>query len=173
MNWRFFKKQNPMPKWAETWICEYLAKLLLMKRANKAEMKLKKRMLLQENMHKNNTNNNTINLTSNINYSNGVTDFNNSGRNEACMSDSLLKYELTNVDETDQSKKNNSLSLILKELQFITKKIKTDEEEEDKSNDWKFAAMVIDRLGLVFFSMATFVSTAAILLTAKNFFKFR
>jgi len=163
-----------MPKWAETWICEYLAKILLMKRANKAEMKLKKSRMLQENLHKNNISYTINNNNNNNNLTNGVTDF-NGGRNEACMSDSLLKYELTNVDETDVPNKRNSssLNLILKELQFITKKIKTDEEEEDKSNDWKFAAMVIDRLCLVFFSMATFISTAAILLTAKNFFKFR
>jgi nicotinic acetylcholine receptor len=161
-----------MPKWAETWICEYLATILLMKRANKAEMKLKKSLLLQETMYKNN-NNYTNNNSGNNNFSNGITDF-NGGRTEACVSDSLLKYELTNVDDTDvPSKRSSSLYLILKELQFITKKIKTDEEEEDKSNDWKFAAMVIDRLCLVFFSMATFISTAAILLTAKNFFKFR
>ena len=160
-----------MPKWVETWICEYLATILLMKRANKAEMKLKKSRMLQESLLKNN---NSYNFNNNNNLTNGATDF-NGGRNEACISESLLKYELTNVDEADVPNKrsNSSLNLILKELQFITKKIKTDEEEEDKSNDWKFAAMVIDRLCLVFFSVATFISTAAILLTAKNFFKFR
>lgn len=68
---------------------------------------------------------------------------------------------------------NKSLNLILGELQTITNKIKSDEEDEEKILDCKFAAMVIDRLCLVFFSFATFFCTVLTLFTAKNFFRFR
>lgn len=64
-----------------------------------------------------------------------------------------------------------SLNSILRELRVITNKLKEDEEEEEKSLNWKFAAMVIDRLCMVFFAFATFFSFVLILLTSKNFFK--
>lgn len=108
-----------------------------------------------------------------INLSNGISDSN--GFNEI-SSKSLLNFDLAlhkPKDENEKSKKNHNLNMILNELKLITKKLKSDEEDEQKSLDWKFAAMVIDRLCLVFFSLATFFSTAVILLTAKNFFKFR
>ena len=64
-----------------------------------------------------------------------------------------------------------SLHLILKELRHLTQKMKDDDEDEDKALNWKFAAMVIDRLCMVFFMGATLISTIVILLTSKNFFK--
>ena len=66
---------------------------------------------------------------------------------------------------------SKDLNFILQELRCITQKIKKDEYEEEKSLDWKFAAMVIDRLCMVLFYLATFISTCLILLTSKNFFK--
>lgn len=85
----------------------------------------------------------------------------------------ILIYETkTNRIDTEMSKKNQNLNMILRELQLITRKLKADEEDEQKSLDWKFAAMVIDRLCFVCFSLATFISTVVILLTANNFFKF-
>ena len=60
---------------------------------------------------------------------------------------------------------------ILKELRCITNKIKRDEYEEEKSLDWKFAAMVIDRLCMILFYLATFITTCLILLTSKSFYK--
>jgi hypothetical protein len=106
----------------------------------------------QMKIKKNNFNNNT----------NGVIN------NDIIMpEDNLLKSKTINNNN------NILINLILDELKVITKKIKTDEQEDDKSQDWKFTAMVIDRFCLVIFVLATFISTAAILLTAKNFFKFR
>lgn len=59
---------------------------------------------------------------------------------------------------------------ILKELQFLTEKVKRDEQFEDDCNDWKFAAMVIDRLCLWLFTIFTTVSTCAILFSAPHLF---
>lgn len=152
-----------MPEWAECWICGRLAKLLLMKRANKPAKKQKRSLILKEVAYKNS------------NYSNGLSDSNGNRAANETASENLFKYEMSTIEDDEllnNNNKPNGLSQILRELQVITRKIKIDQEEEDKSLDWKFAAMVIDRLCMVFFSFATLISTAGILLTAKNFFKF-
>lgn len=38
------------------------------------------------------------------------------------------------------------LHTILKELQFITSRMKKADEDDEVISDWKFAAMVVDRL---------------------------
>ena len=75
--------------------------------------------------------------------------------------------------KSDTSVLRKCLNLILKELKVLTQKLKDDEEDENKELNWKFAAMVIDRLCMVIFTVATVVSTIGILLTSKNFFKFK
>ncbi|XP_032529179.2 neuronal acetylcholine receptor subunit alpha-7 isoform X2 [Danaus plexippus] len=60
------------------------------------------------------------------------------------------------------------LSLILKELRVITDKMRTDDEEADISRDWKFAAMVVDRLCLIIFTLFTIIATLAVLLSAPH-----
>jgi nicotinic acetylcholine receptor len=57
---------------------------------------------------------------------------------------------------------------ILNELRFITHKIKEDNEANDEVNDWKFAAMVIDRLCLWVFTVYLVVTTLAIFFSAPN-----
>ena len=79
-------------------------------------------------------------------------------------------YETMNNKQDINSVRKN-LGSILKEIRLITQKLKDDEEDETKSLNWKFAAMVIDRLCLVFFSIATVLSTILILFTSKNIFK--
>ncbi len=66
-----------------------------------------------------------------------------------------------------------SLANVLKEVRKLTKKIEDDDADEDKILEWQFAAMVIDRLCVVFFTVSTVVSTVLILFTSKNFFKLR
>jgi hypothetical protein len=88
----------------------------------------------------------------------------NSDINESTLS-SLSKAEV-------QSLKLN-LNLIFCELKYLTKKIRDDEDDESKSLYWKFAAMVIDRLCIIFFALATLISTIIILFSSKNFFRFR
>ena len=67
----------------------------------------------------------------------------------------------------------SELRTIISELRVLTSHIKGEEEEDDISQDWKFSAMVIDRLCLVLFSMMTIILSYITLFSAKNFFKLR
>lgn len=57
---------------------------------------------------------------------------------------------------------------ILKELKIITNKLTEDEEDDETVRDWKFAAMVMDRLCLLVFTSILMVSTCAIIFAAPN-----
>jgi len=59
------------------------------------------------------------------------------------------------------------LLAILNELRFITRKIKDENDNADETNDWKFAAMVIDRLCFWIFSLYLIVATIAIFTAPK------
>ncbi|XP_053973342.1 neuronal acetylcholine receptor subunit alpha-7 isoform X1 [Hylaeus anthracinus] len=60
------------------------------------------------------------------------------------------------------------LRTILKELRFITDLMKKAEEEDETVNDWKFAAMVVDRFCLYTFTLFTLVVTIFILSRAPH-----
>ena len=104
----------------------------------------------------------TITTTTNNNHNNNHNEpssGNNSNNN--CNSNS----------KKDSVVLKRNLCMILRELRLLTKKLREDEEDESKGKRWKFAAMVIDRLCMIIFSIANLTSTFAILLTAKNVFK--
>jgi nicotinic acetylcholine receptor len=63
---------------------------------------------------------------------------------------------------------HRELSLILKELRMITDKIRKDDEAADITNEWKFAAMVVDRLCLIVFTLFTIIATVAVLASAPQ-----
>ena len=63
---------------------------------------------------------------------------------------------------------HRELSLILKEIRVITDKIRDDEDTANIENDWKFAAMVLDRVCLITFTFFTIVATVAVLLSAPH-----
>lgn len=65
---------------------------------------------------------------------------------------------------------NRELQCILKELKFITNKMKLQEEEDEIISDWKFAAMVIDRFCLIIFTAFTVITTIAVLCSAPHIF---
>ena len=58
--------------------------------------------------------------------------------------------------------------MILKELRVITDKIKNDEDSASIENDWKFVAMVWDKLCLITVMLFTMMATAALLITAPH-----
>ncbi|XP_045496981.1 neuronal acetylcholine receptor subunit alpha-7 isoform X18 [Colias croceus] len=63
---------------------------------------------------------------------------------------------------------HRELHLILRELQFITARMKKADEEAELISDWKFAAMVVDRFCLFVFTMFTIIATVAVLLSAPH-----
>ncbi|XP_055713776.1 neuronal acetylcholine receptor subunit alpha-7 isoform X1 [Phlebotomus papatasi] len=61
------------------------------------------------------------------------------------------------------------LALILKELRWITDQLRKEDENSDVTRDWKFAAMVVDRLCLIIFTLFTLIATLAVLFSAPHF----
>jgi len=57
---------------------------------------------------------------------------------------------------------------MLVELEALTGRVKGEEASEAECNDWKFAAMVVDRICLILFTIFTIVSTFAILFSAPH-----
>jgi len=60
------------------------------------------------------------------------------------------------------------LKNILKEMRFMTGKLKEKDDENETESDWKFAAMVIDRFCLIIFTTFTIVTTVAVLFSAPH-----
>ncbi|XP_076645049.1 nicotinic acetylcholine receptor alpha7 subunit isoform X1 [Halictus rubicundus] len=60
------------------------------------------------------------------------------------------------------------LILILKEIKIITDQLKSEELSTKVKNDWKFAAMVIDRMCLIIFTLFTIIATITVLLSAPH-----
>jgi nicotinic acetylcholine receptor len=60
------------------------------------------------------------------------------------------------------------LHAILRELQFITGRMRKADDEAELISDWKFAAMVVDRFCLIIFTMFTIIATVAVLLSAPH-----
>ena len=74
------------------------------------------------------------------------------------------------IEDPGSMSLRNELLGILNELRFITHKIKEDNEAAEETNDWMFAAMVIDRLCFCVFSFYLVVTTLAIFFSAPNMF---
>ncbi|XP_064092152.1 neuronal acetylcholine receptor subunit alpha-7-like isoform X22 [Macrobrachium nipponense] len=74
----------------------------------------------------------------------------------------------THLVHTCMSSCTRELNLILKEIRVITDKMRKDDDDEEIANDWKFAAMVVDRLCLIVFTLFTITATIAVLLSAPH-----
>lgn len=57
---------------------------------------------------------------------------------------------------------------VLGEVRYLTGRMRQDADTQKVCSDWKFAAMVIDRLCLWLFSIFTVVSSGTILLSAPD-----
>nr|ABJ09675.1 nicotinic acetylcholine receptor subunit 6 isoform VIII [Musca domestica] len=63
---------------------------------------------------------------------------------------------------------HKDLHLILKELQFITTRMRKADDEAELIGDWKFAAMDVDRFCLIVFTLFTIIATVTVLLSAPH-----
>ena len=194
------KIQEPMPKWIDKWICGYLAKLLLMERPDQEDddedddednTETKKfptdNLLLNEDYLAYGSNNKPAPYTKGILTNNRFKPKNEQMGLATYQSNQvILKRENSNLSHAESFADNllscnkselnaykKIIGSILKELHKLTQKIKDDDEDESKELNWKFAAMVLDRLCMIFFIVSTVVCTVGILLTSPNFFKLR
>lgn len=185
------KIQEPMPAWIEKYICCYLAKILWMERPADGE---------DEDEDDDDYSSQPQSITMNEDYhslgnkpSKGILTNNRFKHKNEQMGLStyqpnsiLIKRENSNLSHADALADNllhcskselnaykKIIGSILKELSKLTQKIKDDDDDEAKELNWKFAAMVIDRLCMIFFIVSTFGCTVGILLTSPNFFKFK
>lgn len=74
-------------------------------------------------------------------------------------------------DDCDMNLYRSDIRMIMSELKFVTDYVRKEEEEDEISQDWKFSAMVIDRLCLVLFTILTTIFSYVTLFSAPNFFK--
>ena len=58
--------------------------------------------------------------------------------------------------------------MIIRELRFITTQLRKHEYEDELMADWKFAAMVVDRICLIFFTTFTITAITTVLLSAPH-----
>lgn len=75
---------------------------------------------------------------------------------------------LDDTGSTPCSVAQRELQAILRELQFITGRMRKADDEAELISDWKFAAMVVDRFCLIIFTMFTIIATVAVLLSAPH-----
>ncbi|XP_063238844.1 neuronal acetylcholine receptor subunit alpha-7-like [Bacillus rossius redtenbacheri] len=80
----------------------------------------------------------------------------------------FLRGAATTLDDSGCSSAHRELQAILRELQFITGRMRKEDEEAELISDWKFAAMVVDRFCLIVFTMFTVIATVAVLLSAPH-----
>lgn len=60
------------------------------------------------------------------------------------------------------------LQLILQEVRYITDYMRKQQDDQEVINDWKYAAMVVDRFCLIVFTFFTLVATVAVLYSAPH-----
>lgn len=60
------------------------------------------------------------------------------------------------------------LQSILRELRFITRRMREDDENQEVISDWKFAGMVVDRICLFGFTLFTILSTCVTIFQAPH-----
>ena len=107
------------------------------------------------------------NSSNHINHNN----HNNHGQLQTAPSTPNLHHasSTTQLMQTNTCSSNTrELQCILKEIRYMTSRLKLKDEEEEIVSDWKFAAMVIDRFCLITFTTFTIITTAAVLLSAPH-----
>ena len=72
---------------------------------------------------------------------------------------------------SDYTPTKGDLRAVLKELRFITDRMKKKQDDDKTMADWKFASSVLDRLMLWILLLLTVVCTCVVLLTVPDMFE--
>nr|CDQ00564.1 BMA-ACR-12 [Brugia malayi] len=86
--------------------------------------------------------------------------------------DFIHQHHYLNDFERSLSYKRNSVSKLLQQIRFIADHFRINKEEAEISDEWIFAAMILDRLFLILFSVLN-VGTLLILLEAPSLYDTR
>ncbi|XP_067934663.1 neuronal acetylcholine receptor subunit alpha-7-like [Watersipora subatra] len=164
---------HEMPRWVKRGICEWLAWLLRIDRPGHTftSRGLCAAGLSRNDLEMNETNNCKALLSNgtedNIDFSPSLPRTPN--LNGTDFTRHKLKIDAKSIT-SDFSPTRYELRSILKELKFITEKMKSQDEDDQVTSDWKFAAAVVDRFLLWFFAIATALASVCILLAAPHMF---
>ena len=162
-----------------TVICEWMAWVLRMSRPGRD---LSRQFLLRKKKMRELESRNppSLSLISNVKDVDNVIPLNSEYRSSSnnateyrmqyANSNHTGNYITNAMDTTFGSNVKGELLGILNELRFITHKLKADNENQDEINDWKFAAMVIDRLCFWIFTLYLVITTIAIFFNAPHIF---
>ncbi|XP_012938549.1 neuronal acetylcholine receptor subunit alpha-7 isoform X1 [Aplysia californica] len=153
---------HTMPRWVKRVLCGWLAWLLRMERpggsttrrslTQRAQVKDYKLGPLEEKSRSLMAN--VLDMDDDPRMANGsTTGFLMKMEESMGMNSSSVRHDITSI---------------LRELKKITSRYRKEDEESDVKNDWKFAAMVMDRLCLVVCCVFTLGSTVAILASAPH-----
>ncbi|CAF3045325.1 unnamed protein product [Rotaria socialis] len=180
-------KNHTMPAWIHVYVNQYLAWLLRMKRPGHD---LSWRAIRHRHCHQNHSmHNHKIPLTPLLENSSKSLLANIQNIDKQLYqksSDQLLIPMMNHIENSSDNHESNDLLLaydmntfrsdiriIMHELKYLADHIRKEEEDDDTSQDWKFSAMVIDRLCLILFSILTSIFSYVTLFSAPNFFKLR
>ncbi|CAF4804356.1 unnamed protein product [Rotaria sp. Silwood1] len=180
-------KNYTMPLWVRKYICNYLAWLLFMKRPNHdlswGAIRRQWAFLKQEphninaligNNHSKIPSEPLLHKTFEL-LPNNIIDIEKESlefqeNQQKQRSDVLLEFSVPRVTKIhrnvskelhtcDMEMVRSELRIIISQLTVLTNHFRRQEEHDDETQDWKFIAMVIDRLCLIIFSIVMFVFT--------------
>ncbi|OAF71716.1 Acetylcholine receptor subunit alpha [Intoshia linei] len=150
-----------MPNWIRIVVCEWLAWILHMHRPGKD---LSREFLLRKSKIRKLASQKpfSVSLISNItNMDNAIP------QNDYLLYDTQANQAFKFHSTTESIIKKELLE-ILNEIRFITHKIKDGDQSDEEINDWKFAAMVIDRFCLITFTLMTIFTTLGCVLSGQH-----
>uniref|UniRef100_A0A1B6CC32 Neurotransmitter-gated ion-channel transmembrane domain-containing protein n=1 Tax=Clastoptera arizonana TaxID=38151 RepID=A0A1B6CC32_9HEMI len=152
---------HEMPPWIKTVFLQWLPWILGMGRPGK---KITRKTIIKTNRKK------ELELKERSSKSllANVLDIDDDFRHCTSANSSYLRGAITLDDSGACSVAQRDLHNILRELQFITNRMKKNDEEAELISDWKFAAMVVDRFCLIVFTLFTIIATVAVLLSAPH-----
>lgn len=88
---------------------------------------------------------------------------------ERTQMEQVQAHNSTKKNSNDTNKVNRLTLDWFNSMWFISTQLKQEEADNEICRDWKFAAMVVDRLCLIIFTLFTLLATLFVLFSAPNF----
>ncbi|KAF7994140.1 hypothetical protein HCN44_011409 [Aphidius gifuensis] len=165
---------HEMTQWIKTVLLQWLPWVLRMNRPGKKitrkGIKLSNKMREMERQNKSSKSliANVVDMNDDYRFLNPITSIGSAHTRSVCDTPGRPATVEETTASLPLSGTQRELQTILKELQFITKRMKRADVEAEVISDWKFAAMVVDRLCLILFTMFTVIATITVLLSAPH-----